>query len=198
MDQRAGALALEMQSGGTAHVIAAEQVYAHHRVEIGRCHAVEDRIAQDPRVVDHRVDPAKRCQRAVDNRRCRLRLGDAGGVGHRLAPSLANFVDHRLGRRGIAAFALERSADVVDHHRGTVCGQVQRRGPPDPAPGAGDDHHLSGHYRVHDAISGRRMMSDVVSSGTSEDRQEGITSLAIDCAVHPRPRCAIRIGRGWS
>ena len=62
---------------------------------------MEDPVAQDARVVDHRVDAPEALDRAFDDARRAGRIGHAVGVGHRLSARSADLVDHLL--RGAGA-----------------------------------------------------------------------------------------------
>ena len=51
--------------------------------------------------------------------------------------------DHLLRRGPVGAFAVDRRAEVVDHHLGALLGRQDRRLASDAAPAAGDQHNLS-------------------------------------------------------
>ena len=63
-----------------------------------------------------------------------LRLGDRERRGDRLAARLLDLVDHLLRRAGVAARAVERRADVVDHDARALLRHQQRDGAADAAP----------------------------------------------------------------
>ena len=67
------------------------------------------------------------------------RVGYVVTVGHRPAAGRTDLPGHILGRAGLGAGAVLRSAEVVDHHGCTLGRQEQRVLPADAASGPG--HH---------------------------------------------------------
>ena len=66
-----------------------------------------------------------------------------------LPPACLDLVDHLLRRAGVAARAVERRADVVDHDARAFLRHQHRDGAPDAAPGAGDDGDFAGDDAWH-------------------------------------------------
>ena len=120
VDHRAGVLLAEMRRAGAAHVERAVQMHLDDVGPVRPAHAVEDLVAQDAGVVDQDVDAAEGIERGLDDLVGVLRLGDRERRGDRLAARLLDLVDHLLRRAGVAAGAVERGADVVDHDLGAL------------------------------------------------------------------------------
>ena len=68
--------------------------------------------------------------------------GPAAVVGLKFEEGVIDALVHDLlGRRDVAAGAVDRSAEVVDDHLRTVAGEAERVLAADAAAGAGDDGH---------------------------------------------------------
>ena len=88
-----------------------------------------------PGVVDQRVEPAPGVDGAVATRAARgVVLGAVAGVEHRLAAGRRDLVDDGLPGLGV---------QLVDHHAGTLAGQLDRLAAADAAARAGDDRDLA-------------------------------------------------------
>jgi hypothetical protein len=85
-------------------------------------------------------------------------VGHVGAVGHGLATRRADLLHHFLGRPRGATLAVKLHAQVVDHHLGTLAGELEGVGPSDAAARAGNDDDPaladSGHALVLLAASG--------------------------------------------
>ena len=119
------------------------QVDVHGRVPFLQRGRNEHPVAHDPGIVDHHVEVTEGFQRGIDDPLGRVPVGDVLVVGDRLAPGGADFLYHGIGGRGVAPFAVQRGADVVDHHVGPFRAKGQGIGPAQAAGGAGDDDGAS-------------------------------------------------------
>ena len=128
-----------MGPGGAGDFVGAFDMHAVHQVPVGVFHFVEGFVAQDAGIVDHHVDAAKGVEGVLHNL---VTVGDRVVVGFGDPARFANLGHHTVGRRGIGAFALGGTAEIVDQHLGPVSGEQQRMGPAQSAAGTGDDHDL--------------------------------------------------------
>ena len=130
-----------------ADVERAGQMDIDHRFPVGRGHLVEHPVAQNARRVDHRVEPAELFQRLIAHPfDCGI-IGNAVEVGDRAATARDDLLGHgqRGGGRAVVV-ALERAAQIVDHHRRALARGHQRAFAPDPVAAAGDQHDLAVEY----------------------------------------------------
>ena len=112
-------------------------------------HLVPDRVAQDSRVVDDGVDPAKLRDGILDDA-CRApRIGNAGEIGVGAASGGADVGHGRIGGPCIAAVATLRHTGVIDDHRSALARAQQRDFAPDPAACAGNGDDFSFQYARH-------------------------------------------------
>jgi hypothetical protein len=88
-------------------------------------------------IVHHDVERAERVDRALHNRCCRLRVGDASVIRDCLAASRRDLC-HDLVRGYAVARIVTTNIDarIVHHDRGAAPGQFQRIGAAKPASGA--------------------------------------------------------------
>jgi hypothetical protein len=94
---------------------------------------------EDAGIAHDRVEAAE----LVDGRlHDRLAVEDGLVRGHSHAARGANLGDDLVGDALVVAVAVHGGAEVVDHHRSTAPGQLQRVQPPQPAARTGDDHGL--------------------------------------------------------
>ena len=107
-----------------------------------RRHVLNGLVPQDAGVVDDDVDPVEGVEGGLDDRLASLGRGDAVGVGDRLPALIADLLGHRLGQRGIRAFAVERAAGVVDDDARAPGRQQQGVLLAQAPAGAGHDGHL--------------------------------------------------------
>jgi hypothetical protein len=118
-------------------------VHLDHRLEGLDAHAMKDRIAQNPGIVDHAVKSAKTVDRGLHDLAGGNGFGHGFEIRHRNAAALFDLLHNLFGRRGAGARAIGGDAGIVDHDFGAFgCGQ-QRDLPPDPAPSAGNDDDLA-------------------------------------------------------
>ena len=128
--------------GGVAHRSeVALEVDADHGVPLRLGHVREHPVAQDAGVVDEHVQVAEGLHRRVDQALGGVEVGDVVVVGDGLAAGRLDLGHDLLGRRGVGAGALGRSAEVVHHDLGALGGEQERVLPPDPPPCSGDDGH---------------------------------------------------------
>ena len=132
-----------MADRGAHHVEVPPQVHRDDPVPLLFGHVVDHAVAQEPgRVLDD-VQAAEGVHGLLNHAVHRRQIGDAFGVGDRLAAGRADLVDHRLGRARIRALAVDAAAQVIDHDLGPLARRDQRDVPPDAASAAGDQHHLA-------------------------------------------------------
>ena len=100
-EEHVGAVVLvaEVLDGGAHHVEGAPQVHLDHLVPVLLGHLVAHAVAQDAGRVDHRVQAAELVHRLLHHAPDRRQVGDALGVGDRLAAGGADLLGHVLGRR---------------------------------------------------------------------------------------------------
>ena len=114
-----------------------------------------------PGVVDDDVEVAEGLDRGVDDCLGAVEVGDAVGVGDRLAAGGDDLVDDRLCGAGVGAAAVGGAAEVVDDDLGAQRCEQQRVLTADAAAGAGDDgdsvleHQASFRYIVTTAAPPR-------------------------------------------
>ena len=121
----------------------AAQVDVDDRIEELGVHVAERLVAQDPGVVDHDVDTTEGVDGGLDDRRAALWRGDGVAIGDRLATRRRDFVDDELGRADICACAVDRPAEVVDHHEGASRREEEGVLLAEAAAGTGDDRNLA-------------------------------------------------------
>ena len=139
VDERAAFLLAEQPCRGVRDIERAHQVHLDDGLEGVDAHAMEDRVAQDPGIIDHAVELDKAVDRASDDL--------AGGncfrhrfeIGNCRAAVLFDFLDHFFGGRGARSRAVGGDAGVVHHDLGAFHRAEQRDLPANAAPGAGDD-----------------------------------------------------------
>jgi hypothetical protein len=101
--------------------------------------AHEHAVPDDAGVVHHHVEPAEALDRLLDHRAGLLPVRHVGAVRDGLAARSPDLRHHLVGRRARAALALERDADVVDHDRGALPGELEGVRATEAASRAGDD-----------------------------------------------------------
>ena len=126
---------------------------------------------------------------------------DVVGVGHRLAPGRGDLVHHLLGRGAVVARAVDRAAEVVDHHLGPLGGEQQGVLASDAAAGPGDDRDpsvqcshvvgppvvpiVSGGWRPRErAPAGARHVGRGPAAGSNRTRRLGGAGRHRDRPVH--------------
>ena len=147
MDEAAGVLLAEMAGDGAAHGERAVQMDRDHVGPVRPAHAVENLVAQDAGVVDEDVDAAEGVERGFHDLVGVRRIADRERGGDCLTAGLLDLVRHLLRRTGVAAGAVERSADVIDQDLRALLRQQECDGAADAATRAGDD----GDFSVDDA-----------------------------------------------
>ena len=143
MHVSAAALLLEMVRGRTADVEAAVQVHLDHRIELVDAHLVEETVAQDACVVDHRVDAAEHVERGLHHAVGARDIRDTVGIGRGLATRSADLFDHTLRRSGVTALACYRRAEVIDDQLRALSRTLQCDVATDAAACASDEHYLA-------------------------------------------------------
>ena len=139
--------------GGQERFHRAHQVHLDHRLEVGELHLAEGLVAQDAGVGDQDVQPAEGVDRAFHQiGRARV-IGHRAAVGDRLAARRLDLGHHGVGRGRGAARAIQRRAQIVDHHLGAPSGQLQRVLAAQAPARSGDDGDLAvetdiGHWRA--------------------------------------------------
>ena len=81
--------------------------------------------------------------RGLHDGRAALGGGDRVVVGHGLAAGGLDLVDHLLGGAVVAALAVDRAAEVVDHDEGAAPGELECVRTAEATTGAGDDRDLA-------------------------------------------------------
>ena len=96
MHQGPAFLSIEVVDCGARGVERPVKVNLHHRVEILVAHLVEIAVAQDSRIVHHRVDAAELLHGGLDHGTGVVRLGYATTIGDGVTAGGLDFVHDRL------------------------------------------------------------------------------------------------------
>ena len=103
----------------------------------------EHPVADDAGIVDDDMQVAKGIQCCIDDPLRAIPIGDVFIIRDRLAARRLDLFHHRICGRCVTAFALKRSADIIDDDICTFRAKGKRIGPAQSACGAGDDHRSS-------------------------------------------------------
>src|SRR5690606_14501063 len=170
---------------GTRHQERTAQIDAHDDVPVLVLDVDQYAVAQDACVVDHRIEPSEGLERRVDHRGGAGGIRDVVSVGHGLAARRFDLVDHLLRRPDLAAGAVLRTAQVVDHDLRAFGGEQQCVLPADAPARARDQRDLpvqASHSRLlHVVVLGSlgrpstrcAMMSRWISSVPPPSRMPG-------------------------
>src|SRR6185312_10987331 len=118
------------------------QVHRHHGVEVLDLHLGEALVAQDTGVRDQDVDAAPLAHHLVDHVRNARVIRDASAVGDRFTTGRRDLLHHCFGGGAVAARAVDRTAEVVDHDLRAAMGELERMRTAQTAAGPGDDGNL--------------------------------------------------------
>src|SRR5262249_39082088 len=143
MHEGARLLLAEVRRRRARDVEGAEQMNLEHQIPVNHAHAMEDAVAQDAGDVDDAVDAPERVDRGFHDVGGRPGLGDAVEIRNRLPAIALDLVHHLLRRRIRRALAVDRAAEIVDHHLGAFARRRERDLAADAAPGPGDDDDFS-------------------------------------------------------
>ena len=155
------------------------------RVPLLLGHVGEHPVAQDAGVVDDDVQIAERLDRGVDEALGSLPAADTVAVGDGLAAHPLDLVDDLLGRRQVAAAAVDRPAEIVDDDLGTVLGKAERVLATDAAARSGDDRDATFAQSTHPGSSCR------AGSPQGVDRGSGGTERIV--GSRPAPAEGVRM-----
>src|SRR5215470_4808280 len=89
-------------------------MYTNDGIELLFTHVKDHTVAQNPRVVHHNVQLAKRINRALNDPLCRFEIRDALVIGYGFSASCFNFLNNLLRWAVIGASAIKASTKVVD------------------------------------------------------------------------------------
>jgi hypothetical protein len=167
----------------------AAQMDVHRRVPFFQRGGNEHAVAHDPGVVHHHVKIAKRSNRSIDDALGGVPIGDVLVIGDRVAACRLDLGNHCVCRAGIAPFAVQRGADVVDHHVRAFGAESQRIGPAQPARRAGDDDGAS----VTDPI----VLSPVSIKGIAACAQLSPTRSVLGIFALGEGQPSITANRSW-
>ncbi len=144
MHHRATFPRAEVLGSRAGDVERAFQVHGDDHVPVLLAHLVEDDVAQDAGDVDDTVDAAERVDGLLDHALSRLVVGDAVAIDHGLATGGGDFVADLLRRGRVAGTsAIDRSAQIVDHHLGALFGGELRHLRANATASAGHQHHFA-------------------------------------------------------
>ena len=101
-------------------------------------HVDDEAVAEDAGVVDEDVEPAEHLDRRRDELPRAVPVGDVAAVGDRLPAGGADLGGDLL---GAGSASPPPPSTVVDDDTGTLPGERQRMGAPQPPPRPGDDRH---------------------------------------------------------
>ena len=100
-------------------------------------------VEQDAGIVDQDIGAAEMFDRVVEHRLPARDGGNVGAVGDRAAALGLDRVDHLLRHRRVAAAAVARAAEIVDHDSRALAREQLCVGLTEPAARAGDQRHLA-------------------------------------------------------
>jgi hypothetical protein len=118
-------------------------MHRHHRLEILQLHLAEALVAQDAGIGDQDVDAAERVHGLLDQIGHTGVIGDRAAIGDGFAAGGLDLGHHFFRRFGIAAAAVQRSTQIVDHNLGAAPRQLQRMTAAQSAASPGDDGDLA-------------------------------------------------------
>jgi hypothetical protein len=101
-------------------------VHAEHLPPVARGQLVERNAVEDSGITDHGVEPAETFHGQPHDCLSALRAGDRVVRCRRRAAGTFDLGDDPVRDAGIGAVPVHRAAQVVDDHRGTAPGQLQR------------------------------------------------------------------------
>jgi hypothetical protein len=110
-----------------------------HGVPLLGPHVHEHAVAEDPGVIHQGVEAPEVLHRRLDEMAGGVEVGHVVAVGDRFSPERPDHLHDGIGRSGGTAGPVHGDAQVVHHHPGTQAGALERFGPADAVPGAGDD-----------------------------------------------------------
>ena len=119
------------------------QMHMHRRIPFFQSGGYEHAVAHDAGIVDDDMQVAKGIQRRINNAFCCIPIGNVFIIGDRVSTRRLDFFDNGVCRRCVAAFAVERGADVIDDDVRTLRTKGERIGTPQPARRACDDYGSS-------------------------------------------------------
>ena len=128
---------------GWVQQIGALEVHPDHLVPVGLLGLGEGLVEQDAGVVDQDVGAAEILDGVVEHRLAAGDGRDVGAVGDRPAALRLDRVDHLLRHRLVAAGAVARAAEIVDHDRSSLAREQFGVGLTEPAAGSRDDRNLA-------------------------------------------------------
>jgi hypothetical protein len=127
-------------------------VHVDDQAEVRHVHLGKALVAQNAGVVDQNVHAPPGRDGLLDHGLHGVEVGHGGRVGNRLAARRTDFIHHLLRRRGRAARAVHRAAQIVDHHLGAAPGQGQRMQTPQTAARSRHDGHTTLKIHCHDVL----------------------------------------------
>ena len=134
-------------AGVMGHVERALEVHADHAVPVGLRHLGDERVAQDPGVVDDHVESAVGVDGEAHGSLGALPRGDVLVGGDGLTAAIADDGHGVVGGALVRALALRAPARIAHHDLGALGRQLHRLAPSDAAARPGDDGDLA----LHDA-----------------------------------------------
>ncbi len=115
------------------------EVHAHHVVPIGLRHVDEHAVTQKAGVVDQHVKATPGLDRRLDESSSTLPIGHVVAVGHGLATSGADQVDHLARWAARTAGAVDLRPEIVDDHHRPLASELEGVTSTDP-PTRSRDH----------------------------------------------------------
>jgi hypothetical protein len=114
------------------------------------CIELPDRLRdRESGVVDEDVDAAEGIERRLHDPLRSVPFRHRIAIGDRAPARLADLPRHRLGRRRVAARAIDRRAEIVDDDVRAEARERERGRSPDAASSAGHDGRSAGEIRLH-------------------------------------------------
>ncbi len=117
-------------------------MHPHDKVEVLGCHVPHRPITHDAGIVDQDVQPAQTFHGTGDHGRGLRLVTDVPVVGDRCAAPTLDDCDYSIGIP-TAALAMHGRPEIVDHHRRTMVGELQRMAPADAMPRPRDQCDLA-------------------------------------------------------
>ena len=98
-------------------------MHVDHRIPFGIGHVFKGSIAQNARVVDENIQPAKVIHRTLNHGLSRIIVSHRPIGGRRLSAGCSNFFDHRVCHAIAAASAVSGTAQIVYYYASAMLSQ---------------------------------------------------------------------------
>ena len=142
-------------------------------------HLVENAIAQNSRVIHHRIDPPEIVQGRLHDALGAAPFRHTVGADHSLPTRCQDLGHNLIGRAFGTRLATDAHAGVVDHYLGSVFSHQQCDGTPDASARTRHHHHLVFHQLCVHVASSREVQSKQNDGHAGLACQDGGVNWAI-------------------